>query len=416
MDNLTHALVGLTLGELVDRALPAHPDPQRARTRRRVLLATGALASNFPDLDLVLTPLLAPPLGYLLHHRGHTHTLLYAVPQVLLLLALLWLLWPGARRLLQGDATARKAIVGTSVLGMVLHLSFDALNVYGVHPFYPLDARWLYGDMVFIVEPVFWTALGVGLALLVPRPLLRWLFVGLLLAAPAFFAWQGFLQWGSLAALLLVAGVVGCAHRRGAVTGLATAVAICVGFVAVQGVAGMLARDQIRAALARLEPGSRVLDLPLSAFPSNPLCWSFATVTDDGGAGSYAVRLGVLSLAPGMGGVDACPVRFGGEPGAPDALAWKYREQGSLAGLRGLSQENCHFDAWLRFARVPSIADGKATDIRFSAPGVDNFSTLPYAELAPRPCPGSAPQWGRPRQDLLDQGDDAREPGGFALP
>lgn len=176
MDNLTHSLVGLALGELANRALPAHPDPHKARTRRRVLLATGALASNFPDLDLVLTPLLAPPLGYLLHHRGHTHTLLYALPQIALLLGLLWLLWPGARRLMRDDRTARRAVLATAALGMVLHLSLDFLNVYGVHPFHPLDSRWLYGDMVFIIEPVFWTALGVALALLVPNRVLRWLF------------------------------------------------------------------------------------------------------------------------------------------------------------------------------------------------------------------------------------------------
>jgi sec-independent protein translocase protein TatC len=47
------------------------------------------LAGNFPDLDLVLTPLLPAPLGYLLHHRGHTHTVLYALPQMLLLAALM---------------------------------------------------------------------------------------------------------------------------------------------------------------------------------------------------------------------------------------------------------------------------------------------------------------------------------------
>jgi len=405
MDNLTHSLVGLALGELVDRALPAHPDPQRGRTRRRVLLATGALASNFPDLDLVLTPLLAPPLGYLLHHRGHTHTLLFALPQIVLLLGLMWLLWPGARRLMQGDRTARNAILATAALGMVLHLSFDFLNVYGVHPFYPLDSRWLYGDIVFIVEPVFWTALGVALALQVPGRVLRLLLTGLMLAAPVLFFAMGFLQWGSLVGLLLLAGVIALASRRGGAAGLVTALVACIGFIAIQGVAGHLAREQIRSALAQVEPGSRVLDMPLSAFPSNPLCWSFATVTDNGGAGSYAIRLGVLSLAPGVTGVDACPVRFGGMPGsAPADFAWKYREGGSLAGLRGLQRDNCQFDAWLRFARVPSLIGGKATDIRFSAPGEDNFSTLPYGAMASQPCPAPVPQWGRPRGDLLGEG------------
>lgn len=414
MDNLTHTLVGLTLGELVDRALPAHPDPQRARTRHRLLLATGALASNFPDLDLVLTPLLGPPLGYLLHHRGHTHTLLYALPQVALLLAMLWLLWPGARRLVREDRGARRAVLATSLLGMVLHLSFDFLNVYGVHPFHPLDSRWLYGDMVFIIEPVFWTALGVALALLVPGRTLRPLFAALVLAAPLLFTWMGFLQWGSLAGLLALAALVMLARRRGAAAGLATAIAACVGFIAIQGVAGHLARTQIRAALAQVEPGGRVLDMPLSAFPSNPLCWSFATVTDRAGGGtgtgpgtdggSYAVRIGVLSLAPGLVPVAACPARFGGEPGTRLAdLSWKHRETGSLDAFRGLRQDNCHFDAWLRFARVPSLVDGKATDIRFSAPGVDNFSTLPYRAMADQPCPAPVPQWGRPRADLLGE-------------
>lgn len=403
MDNLTHSLIGLALGELADRALPADPDPQRARTRRRVLLATGALASNFPDLDLVLTPLLAPPLGYLLHHRGHTHTLLYALPQIALLLGLLWLLWPGARRLMREDRTARNAVLATAGVGMVLHLSLDFLNSYGVHPFHPLDSRWLYGDMVFIIEPVFWTALGVALALLVPNRVVRWLFTALILAAPVLFTGMGFLQWGSLAGLMALAGVVALMARRGGSAGVVTAMVACLGFIAVQGVAGHLAREQIRSALAQAEPGSRILDLPLSAFPSNPLCWSFATITDNGGAGSYAVRLGVLSLAPGVSDVAACPARFGGEPGAEArSLSWKYREDGSLASLRDLQQDNCHFDGWLRFARVPSLVDGKATDIRFSAPGMDNFSTLPYAGMADRPCPAPVPQWDRPRQDLLD--------------
>ena len=402
MDNLTHSLIGLALGELADRALPADPDPQRARTRRRVLLATGALASNFPDLDLVLTPLLAPPLGYLLHHRGHTHTLLYALPQIALLLGLLWLLWPGARRLMREDRTARNAVLATAGVGMVLHLALDFLNSYGVHPFHPLDSRWLYGDMVFIIEPVFWTALGVALALLVPNRVLRWLFTALILAAPVLFTGMGFLQWGSLAGLMALAGVVALMARRGGSAGVVTAMVACLGFIAVQGVAGHLAREQIRSALAQAEPGSRILDLPLSAFPSNPLCWSFATITDNGGAGSYAVRLGVLSLAPGVSDVAACPARFGGEPGAEArTLSWKYREDGSLASLRDLQQDNCHFDGWLRFARVPSLVDGKATDIRFSAPGMDNFSTLPYAGMADRPCPAPVPQWDRPRQDLL---------------
>jgi inner membrane protein len=95
-------------------------------------------------------------------------------------------------------------------------------------------------------------------------------------------------------------------------------------------------------------------------------------------------------------------VRFGGEPASRDAaIAWKFSESGSLATLRRLQRGNCHVDAWLRFARVPSIAGGVATDLRFGPPGQPNFSTLPYEKLAQAPCPAPLAAWGYPRADLL---------------
>ena len=36
------------------------------------------------------------------------------------------------------------------------HLVLDWTNSYGVHPFWPFDDRWRYGDAVFIVEPWLW--------------------------------------------------------------------------------------------------------------------------------------------------------------------------------------------------------------------------------------------------------------------
>ena len=152
MDNITHSVVGLGIGALIDRSLPPEPDTARERTRQRLLLTVGCLASNFPDLDLVYTRILPAPLGYLLHHRGHTHTLLTALGEVVLLLALVWLLWPNARRLLQVSASARWGAVVAACAGLLLHLAMDGMNVYGVHPFWPWNTHWYYGDLVFIVE------------------------------------------------------------------------------------------------------------------------------------------------------------------------------------------------------------------------------------------------------------------------
>ena len=68
LDNLTHSLAGRRpRGGRAAR-------PTSTRTARRLFLATGVIASNLPDLDLVYTGIAPAPLGYLLHHRGHTHT------------------------------------------------------------------------------------------------------------------------------------------------------------------------------------------------------------------------------------------------------------------------------------------------------------------------------------------------------
>lgn len=402
MDNLTHSLVGLALGELTHRLLPSEPDPAGARSRRRLLLAGAALASNFPDLDLVFTPLAAAPLGYLLHHRGHTHTLLYALPQALLLLAALWLCWPAARRLLRASAQARRGLAAVTLAGLLLHFGMDALNVYGIHPFAPFDPRWYYGDMVFIIEPVFWLALGTPLAAHVASRYWRRLLLGLLLALPALFVSTGHLQWGSLLGLALVwALAVLLTRRHGERAALLAGVALAAGFVLLQGALAERARSVLAAALRAGDPGAAILDLPLSAFPANPLCWAAMAVTRDGPDG-YRIRRGVLSLAPAITPAAHCPPAIGGMrvPPGPASVAWGWEERGSVAALRTLRRD-CRVDAWLRFARVPSLAGGSATDVRFGAPGEPNFSTLSLAAGTAQPCPRDLPRWAYPRADLL---------------
>jgi inner membrane protein len=239
MDNLSHSLTGLAVGELVHRSVAPEPEAASQQVRRRMLLVSCWAASNFPDLDLVFTSLLPRPLGYLLHHRGHTHTLLFALPQALLLAALIWLLWPAARRLLATSGNARRALLYAITLGFLLHLSMDFLNSYGIHPIYPVDQRWLYGDMVFILEPVFWIATGVPLALMVKRKFIGVPLLLLLTGVPLFAFQAGFLHWGSLILLALVGLVAGAAQAHAGThgrSGLLTGLAACLLFVAVQGV------------------------------------------------------------------------------------------------------------------------------------------------------------------------------------
>jgi inner membrane protein len=425
MDNITHFVVGLGLGALIDRSLPAEANPLHGRTRTRMLLTIGCLASNFPDLDLLLTRLTETPLGYLLQHRGHTHTVLGALGEAALLLGLVYVLWPAARHLLRASRRVRWAALGTACVGLALHIAMDGLNVYGVHPFWPFDARWYYGDMVFIVEPVFWVAFGVPLAAMVAGRRRRRLMLALLAAVPLAATVLGFLQWGSLAALLALGLLLAWIERRGGPapqrarerTALASGLAVSLAFVAVQATALHAARTAVAAAIARSDPGERLRDAALSAYPANPLCWSVVTVATDAGGVNYHLRRGLLSIAPGITQAGACPAGIAGRATGTRAgngdlehdgnggngaqLAWQSEERDSLAALRTLTATNCHFNAWMRFARAPSVGPAEATDARWGPSGSRNFSTIDYAGLAQSPCPHAIPDWGTPRADLL---------------
>jgi inner membrane protein len=416
MDNLTHSVVGLGLGALIDRSLAAEPDQDRRRTRSRMLLIVGCLASNFPDLDLVLTPLLERPLGYLLHHRGHTHTLVGALLEAGLLLALLTL-WPAARRLQQVSAPARYGALLATCAGLLLHVGMDSLNVYGVHPFWPFDPNWYYGDLVFIVEPVFWIAFGVPLAALVRSPFLRRLWLAVIALVPLAAALMGFLQWGSLLGLLVLGLALAWIQRRNdehhgesrAERGrmaLTAGLAASLAFVGVQALALQQARAIVAAEVSRVDAGERLLDTALSAYPSNPLCWSFVTVarTGAGASGTVHQRRGMLSIAPRLTPVSHCPARIAGPAleDAPPQVAWQLEDRAPVAALRSLAAGDCRVNAWLRFARAPALADGAATDLRWGEPGTNNFSTLTYGAQAGRPCPRAVPRWGYPRADLLN--------------
>jgi inner membrane protein len=409
MDNLSHSFVGLAAGEIVHRSLSQEPDEERNRLRRRLFLMTGWLSSNFPDLDLVLTPLLPEPLGYLLHHRGHTHTLLYALPQALLVVwGLIWLIWPAARRFLKQSAPARIGFALAVCVGFILHLLMDYLNSYGIHPFHPFDSRWFYGDMVFIVEPLFWIAFGVPLIMTIRRNSLKALLLVTLFSVLIFFTVREFLPLASLMALLGLALILGRLQFKDGSRGISTfllAAVIGIGFIGMQGYASFRATQTLMHHLKMKDSASRFLDASMTSYPANPLCWIFVSVESNEADGMYRLRRGALSLAPEIMPVAACPARFA-EPAMQDAAhpaIIHYAEiEGRLDTLRELHVTNCHVNAWLRFARAPSLVDGKATDLRFSSSPRGNFTTMDIQHIENRECSPFVPRWDYPRSDLLE--------------
>ena len=139
------------------RGLDASQPPSAEAFRGAAWLVSAA-ANNLPDLDFVYVAITGGRLGYLLHHRGHTHTLGAAPILALLTWALVAYVWKRRGRALTRDD---HGWLGALPLGgIALHVGMDSLNDYGVHPLWPLSGRWFHGDTIFIVEPLFWVALA----------------------------------------------------------------------------------------------------------------------------------------------------------------------------------------------------------------------------------------------------------------
>jgi len=392
MDNLTHSLVGAALA---GATLPGGA----ARSRRRVFLAAGVLAANLPDADLLYVGITPPPLGYLLHHRGHTHTLVGLVAQGLVLAAACRLV-PPLWRLVAAASGRMWALLAAALLS---HILLDAGNSYGVHLFYPFDARWYYGDAVFILEPWLWVLLGVPVAWNVAGPVLR---AGLLTALaflPVAMTAVGIVRPSALAALV-VSGLallrwtrrLAARARAFAALGVSTAlIGLLFGLSAV-------ARGRVAALLAPSVEGE-IVDVVLNPNPADPVCWMAIAVERHEASGRYVLHRGTLSLAPAWRAATACAShRFtGGTPsGAREAAVWDPPLAQSLARLRGLSEEDCWVRAWLQFGRAPALRESRIYDLRFENGG-GNFTAMSVAPRTPAGCPANVTAWAKPRADLL---------------
>jgi len=377
---------------------------------RAVFIAAGVIAANAPDVDLLYTGLTEAPLGYLLHHRGHSHTL----PG---LIALGLLIWSGLRLLpwvKAGVLGAERRWLLLLAVALFGHLLMDSANSYGTHPFYPFSARWIYGDAVFVLEPWLWVILGAALALNAGR-LWRVLVALLALGPLAALVSLGLLRVGVLAAML----GLGCAaaiaarswDRRTRAAGVLLATAAI--FVLMPGVS-RVAKGEARRALQGVDSGA-VVDIVSDANPGVPWCWSVLTLQKaaDGPGDALIARRATLSLLPGAWPAASCAsarlsARWTAPDGAAsDAIVWHRRWRIDVEELRALYAANCRVRAWLQFGRAPYVANGSIADLRFEHPIGQNFTPMAVGTDA-RACPSHVTGWELPRHDVLTDSSDSR--------
>lgn len=151
MEPITHFLTGACLG--------------RAGFNRKTALATATmtLAAEAPDLDVLGR--VRGSVYTFEHHRGFTHSFLGLFLVSAVVVGFVYGIWRlRGRKTNDPNLPPRWGLLfALAYLAGLSHILLDFTNNYGVRPFWPFWERWYSWDIVYIVEPVLFGALVLGL-------------------------------------------------------------------------------------------------------------------------------------------------------------------------------------------------------------------------------------------------------------
>jgi inner membrane protein len=137
----------------------------RAGLNRKTALATLTLtlAAEAPDLD-VLGRFRGAAFGFA-HHRGFTHSFVGVPLDALAVVGFVYLVWRWrGRKTNDPNLPVRWGLLFLyACMAGLSHILLDFTNNYGVRPFWPFSGKWYSWDIVFILEPVLWVFLILGL-------------------------------------------------------------------------------------------------------------------------------------------------------------------------------------------------------------------------------------------------------------
>lgn len=328
MDNLTHSLVGLTAAKAgLERLSPG-----------ATLLCV--LAANSPDSDVAVL-LFGDRWDYLQNHRGITHSIVGVVSLAILLPLIFYgvdRLW--ARWRAQPPKTKLRGLLIASFIASATHPLLDWTNNYGIRPLLPWNPRWVYGDLVFIIDPYLWLVLGIAVFLLVSKRSI---------SKSARAKWGERIAFVAFAVVLAYWGGLAFAHSR--------------------------AVEQGREEAARIAASNGESVLRLAAMPTlaNPLRWDCVFETD---RATYRFR-----------------VHLPAENSPPRVIRYE-KPAGALAQVMDTVEQQKAARVFLGFARFPvaRLADPgcmtqtlvQLADLRYTEPGRSRGT---FAVDLPVDCP-----------------------------
>lgn len=408
MDNISHSLVGLAVGQAATRLCATRSQAQAEKLRVPLLL-TSLVGANFPDIDFLYVGITPGKLGYFLHHRGHSHTLIAAIPEAFFVLLLI----KAFLSRFKFSKTDWAWLGATALLGPALHIGMDYWNSYGVHPFWPFDSRWRYGDMIFILEPWIWVTLLPFLIYESISIVTKVFFSILFATAIGLCAFAGYVPWQMVLVVTLWGLSILSLVRKcgsGARIFLTTAALACL-LILFSTVSQQVKIDLTQWIHERF-PRSEIQDIALTPLPANPFCWNVHTLelSDE----HYITRQGTVAAFSRFLGAAQCPkihkLRSTSTsiplipvpaPPRPEVL-WTGQFEAPLRELHELINQSCTARAFLRFSRIPIWA--KTTD----GAVILKDSRFDFTEVRiekNEKCPDHVPNWTTPfiTQQLFDK-------------
>jgi len=395
MDNITHSLIGVAFGEAFFQG--AKKNKIVTENARPLFYLVSILANNFPDLDLLYYFLDPTSLGYLLHHRGHTHTFIWLWPQLLILMFFVWIGFKAFKKPIQ--KTKFLWLGATAITGLHTHIVMDFFNVYGVHPLHPFNNEWFYGDSVFIIEPLFWTCL-MPLLLICAKSFWKYL---VLVPCAALIMLGGYAQiLNSMSAILIVSLsivmtviLLKSSDVMRPFYSLLSLTLVIMTFSTFSKITKSAIYEEVSD-----QKMSNLFDIILSPAPANPFCWSLLFI--DGDNSNYRTQKGVYNFLPKF---EACPEFLLKSPtemaGTENVfnnsanISWNGMYQTTYTELFGQTVTDCRLRAWLQFVRAP-LKDGELyKDARFLQ-GDEGFANLKEKSPDEEKCPPYPVPWNSP--------------------
>lgn len=363
MENLTHTLVGLAAAKAgLERTSP-------------YATATCLVAANLPDADIVT--LVAGPYVYLEEHRGVSHSIVGTLALGLLLPVFVFAAERLVARLRGREPRARfKGLLVSSLIVTATHPLLDWTNSYGVRPYLPWDGSWVYGDLVFIIDPWLWLLLGGACFLSTSQTYLRagaWAVLGLLMTAALLFLaprmgagipFAAYVVWFVLLGAVVAARAAGLESRWGRAIpagALALVVAYWGGLALCHARALGHAGETARAIAS--ESGETVLRVAALPQLADPTRWRAAAETD---RATHRFDFSIRELPAAESARNRVRVE---------------KPSGEEAALVGRASEDERARVLLDFARFPVTRLRRGcvgevivqfSDLRFTEPGRDS--------------------------------------------